>query len=295
MKHLPKILNDKLNFVRLIVSYEIKLKTQMRKFNKSMEKTTFITFVLLFLNIFNISAQTTYAVVVGVSDYQILDFRTGDLRFADDDAERFTAFLKSSAGGNVPSQNIIQLTNKNAGQANILLAMNLFQKASAQDRIIFYFSGHGLEKAFVPYDVRKGDYDSFLTHSEVKVKFKLSQAQTKIVIADACLSGSMRSKKLPLTTVKATSKSFGDTNVAMILSSRSTQTSAETATVNGGIFTFFLIGGLNGYADTNQDKKVTIKELYKYISPRIKKSTPNHQAPVFAGKFSDDLILSTLD
>jgi uncharacterized caspase-like protein len=242
----------------------------------------------------NILAQTTYAVAVGVSDYEILDFRTGDLRFADDDADRFTAFLRSPAGGNVPSQNIIQLTNRNAGQANILLAMNLFQKATAQDRIIFYFSGHGLEKAFVPYDVRQGDYDSFLTHGEVKAKFKLSQAKTKIVIADACLSGSMRSKKLPLT-VKATSKSFGDTNVAMILSSRSTQTSAETATVNGGIFTFFLIGGLNGYADTNQDKKVTIKELYKYVAPRIKKSTPNHQAPVFAGKFSDDLVLSVLD
>lgn len=251
--------------------------------------------IIVFLGQINTLAQTTYAVVVGVSDYQILDFRTGDLRFADDDAERFTAFLKSSAGGNVPNQNIIQLTNKNAGQSNILLAMNLFQKALPQDRIIFYFSGHGLEKAFVPYDVRQGNYDSFLTHDEVKAKFKSSQAKTKIVIADACLSGSMRSKKLPLPTIKATSKSFGDTNIAMILSSRSTQTSAETATVNGGIFTFFLIGGLNGYADTNQDKKVTIKELYKYIAPRVKKSTPNAQAPVFAGKFSDDLVLSTLE
>lgn len=263
--------------------------------NKSMQKMTFIIFVLLFSKVLNIHAQTTYAVVVGVSDYQILDFRTGDLRFADDDAERFTAFLRSSAGGNVLSQNIIQLTNKNAGQTNILLAMNIFQKASSQDRIIFYFSGHGLEKAFVPYDVRQGNYSSFLTHDEVKSKFKQSQASTKIVIADACLSGSMRSKKLPFTTVKASSKNFSNTNVAMILSSRSTQTSAETAQVNGGIFTFFLIGGLNGYADINQDKKVTIRELYKYIAPRVKKSTPNGQAPVFAGKFSDDLILSRLD
>lgn len=260
-----------------------------------MEKIIFITFVLLFSKVLNIHAQTTYAVVVGVSDYEILTFRKGDLRFADDDAERFTAFLRSSAGRSVPSKNIIQLINKNASQARILLAMNIFQKASSQDRIIFYFSGHGLEKAFVPYDVRQGDYNSFLTHNKVKAKFKQSQAKTKIVIADACLSGSMRSKRLPLITVKATSKSFGKTNVAMILSSRSTQTSVETATVNGGIFTFFLLGGLSGYADTNQDKKVTIKELYKYIAPKVKKSTPNAQAPVFAGRFSDDLVLSILD
>jgi len=260
-----------------------------------MIKVIFFTFILFILKASSCSAQTTYAVVVGISDYQILDFRTGDLRFADDDAERFTAFLKSSAGGNVPSQNIILLTNKNAGQSNILLAMDLFQKALPKDRIIFYFSGHGLEKAFVPYDVRLGNYSSFLTHDEVKARFKQSHAGTKIVIADACLSGSMRSEKLPSTAVKVTSKSFRDTNVAMILSSRSTQTSAETITVHGGIFTYFLIRGLNGYADANQDKKVTIRELYKYIAPRTKKSTPNNQAPVFAGKFSDDLVLSYLD
>lgn len=260
-----------------------------------MIKVFFFTFILFILKASSCSAQTTYAVVVGISDYQILDFRTGDLRYADDDAERFTAFLKGSAGGNVPSQNIIQLTNKNASQANILTAMNLFKKAMPQDRIIFYFSGHGLERAFVPYDVSKGDYNSFLTHEKIKSKFKQSKANTKIVIADACQSGSMRSKKRSISSGKTTFKSFVGTNVAMILSSRSTQTSAETSQVSGGIFTFFLIGGLSGYADANQDKKVTIRELYRYIAPRTKKSTPNNQAPVFAGKFSDDLVLSYLD
>lgn len=250
---------------------------------------------LLFSNFANTQAQTTYAVVVGVSDYEILDYKSGDLNYADDDAERFVAFLQSPAGGRVPSQNIVKLTNRQATKANIKQAMQVFSRASAQDRIIFYFSGHGLEKAFVPYDVKKNDFASLLTHSEVKATFKGSSAQTKLIMADACMSGSMRSRQVPASVSSSTARAFGDVNVAMMLSSRSTQTSAETMRVRGGIFTFFLLTGLQGNADTNGDKAVTIKELYKYVAPRIKRSTPNAQAPVFAGKFDDNLILSKLN
>jgi uncharacterized caspase-like protein len=248
---------------------------------------------LLFSNFANTQAQTTYAVVVGVSDYEILDYKSGDLNYADDDAERFMAFLQSPAAGRVPSQNIVKLTNRQATKANIKQAMQVFGRATAQDRIIFYFSGHGLEKAFVPYDVKKNDFASLLTHTEVKATFKGSSAQTKLIMADACLSGSMRSRQAP--TVVAATKAFGDVNVAMILSSRSTQTSAETMRVRGGVFTFFLLTGLQGNADSNGDKAITIKELYKYVAPRVKRSTPNGQAPVFAGKFSDDWVLSRLN
>lgn len=235
---------------------------------------------------------TTYAVVVGVSDYEILDYRTGDLKFADTDAENFTAFLKSPAGGGVASQNIIKLTNKQATKANIKRAMAVFKYATPQDRIIFYFSGHGTDQAFVPHDVRQNNYASLLTHAEVKAAFKESSAMTKLILADACLSGSMRTKQLQKAMLSATAKNFSNLNVAMILSSRASQSSIENIRVKGGYFTFYLISGLQGNADSNADRRVTIKELYKYIAPRLKRATPNGQAPVFAGKFSDDLVLS---
>ncbi len=256
-----------------------------------MHKVTF-PLVLALLTHTAAHAQNTYAVVVGVSDYEIMDYKTGDLNYADSDAGQFVAFLQSPAGGRVPTQNIIKLTNQRATQANIKDGMQIFGQATPQDRIVFYFSGHGLQQAFVPYDVRQNNYASLLTHAEVKAAFKASAASTKLIIADACMSGSMRSRQAP--TLKTTAKAFGDLNVAMILSSRSTQTSAETTNVRGGIFTFYLLAGLKGSADTNSDRAVTIKELYKYVARRVKRSTPNGQAPVFAGKFSDDLILSTL-
>jgi uncharacterized caspase-like protein len=253
----------------------------------------FLNLLILFLFSKIAIAQTTYAVVVGVADYKIMNDSNGDLKYADSDAAHFSDFLKSAAGGNVSAQNIILLRNKAATEASILQSMQIFQKAGPNDRIIFYFSGHGLEKAFVPYDVKQGDAKSLLTHAEVKTAFKASRATTKLIIADACMSGSMKTKEAPVSAEKAV-KEFDKLNVAMILSSRSKQTSMEMMRIKGGLFTFYLLNGLNGKADKNQDKKVTIHELFGYMSPRVKKSASNGQAPVFAGKFSNDLVLSVI-
>lgn len=240
----------------------------------------------------NASAKTTYAVLVGIADYQATDYRNGDLRYADQDAQRFGAFLQSNAGGNVPTQNIKLLTNRAATKSAILKALHLFKKATPQDRVIFYFSGHGMKGGFLPYDVSATNPASLLTHQEVKAGFKASASSTKLCIADACLSGSMTARQA---WSKPVSTTMASTNVVLMLSSRSTQSSVESGKARGGIFTFFMLKGLNGSADSNRNKSVTIKELYTYLSPRIRQNTPNHQSPLFYGKFSDELSLSNLN
>lgn len=237
------------------------------------------------------SAKTTYAVLVGIADYKATDYRNGDLRYADQDARRFGDFLQSAAGGRVPVQNITLLTNRSASKSAILKALRLFEKATAQDRVIFYFSGHGLTGGFLPYDVSPTDPASILTHQEVKAGFKASASSTKLCIADACLSGSMTARQAWSKPVSAT---MASSNVVLMLSSRSMQSSVESGKARGGVFTYFMLEGLKGGADSNRDKIVTIKELYTYLSPRIRRNTPNHQSPLFYGKFSDGLSLSTL-
>ncbi len=236
-------------------------------------------------------AKTTYAVIVGIADYKHADYRNGDLRYADQDARRFGAFLKSADGGSVPARNIILLTNGSATKAAILRAMRLFGQARAQDRVIFYFSGHGMKGGFLPYDVSGSNPASILTHSEVKAGFKGSGATTKLCIADACLSGSMTTRKAWSTPASQDPKAA---NVVLMLSSRSTQSSVESGTRRGGVFTYFLLHGLAGKADADRNRTVTIRELYNYLAPRIRRDTPNHQSPLFYGKFSDDLAMSSL-
>ena len=86
--------------------------------------------------------RNTYAVVVGISDYQ--DKEIPDLRFADKDAEAFANFLRSPAGGALDGDHIQVLTNTQATAGRIAEALDaLIEKAKKDDQVIIYFSGHG--------------------------------------------------------------------------------------------------------------------------------------------------------
>lgn len=87
-------------------------------------------------------AINTYAVVVGISDYQ--DPGIPDLRFADKDAEAFANFLRSPAGGSLDQDHVKVLINAHATMAQFGIALDwLIENAKENDRVIIYFSGHG--------------------------------------------------------------------------------------------------------------------------------------------------------
>ncbi|GAB3641210.1 caspase family protein [Spirosoma arcticum] len=242
-----------------------------------------------------VSAQRqTYAVVVGISDYKFSSDRTGDLRFADRDARQVVAFLQSKNGGSLPNDHIQFLTNQRATRSRIHQALALFRRAKPGDRVLFYFSGHGLADSFVPYDARLNDGPSLLTHRDIKAAFRRSAASTKLCIADACLSGSMTQPRQPDSSPTQTRPVVGEGNVAMLLASRATQYAIESRRLTGGAFTHYLLLGLNGQADRNADRTVTIRELHQYVAPQVRRATHGRQTPVFYGRFSDNLALAYL-
>ncbi|MGB5024047.1 MAG: hypothetical protein WBO44_01800, partial [Saprospiraceae bacterium] len=64
----------------------------------------------------------TYAVVVGISDYQ--DPAIPDLRFADKDAEAFANYLRSNAGGKLDGDHLKVLLNEKATVAQFAIALD---------------------------------------------------------------------------------------------------------------------------------------------------------------------------
>ena len=234
----------------------------------------------------------TYAVVIGISDYQALTYTTGDLRFADRDAQQVVSFLRSKAGGSVSTDNIRLLTNRQATQETIQQALTLFRQAGPDDRVILYFSGHGLPDSFVPYDARPGDERKLLTYRVIKAAFHESKAKTKLCIADACMSGGITRQKTKRSVLAANEPD--GSNVAMMLASRSTQRAVEDGRLAGGAFTYFLLKGLTGQGDVDGNGIVTIRELHRYVAPQVKKRTKGQQTPIFYGRFSDELPLSYL-
>jgi len=85
----------------------------------------------------------------------------------------------------------------------------------------------------------------------------------------------------------------------MLSSSTQDQMSNEDTTNGYGVFTHFLLEGLKGEADTNNNKEVTIGELIPYVSYEVINEVKNHpekygygkQTPIVSGKFDPALVI----
>jgi len=107
------------------------------------------------------------------------------------------------------------------------------------------------------------------------------KASKKMIFADACYAGKMRSK--PQLT-----NSYTNQNIMLFLSSRTNELSQETRFKNS-LFTIFLERGLRGGADANRDRTITAKELYRFVHDGVISASNNHQHPVMWGKFNDNM------
>jgi len=225
-----------------------------------------------------------WAVVVGVASYDHMPV----LRYTDDDAYRFYAFLKSLEGGALPDEQIRILIDEEATRDNILSNITeVFNQAGPHDLVIFYFSGHGLNGSFLPIDF--DGYNNKINHEEIAALFNKCPAKYKLCLADACHSGSlfaMRSGETePTLTQYYQSLSKSVAGTALIMSSKAEETSLESAGLRQGVFSHFLIRGLKGEADKNKDKIVSVQELYDFIYDNVRTYTGNRQSPVIKGTY----------
>jgi uncharacterized caspase-like protein len=235
------------------------------------------------------SQRQIYAVIVGVSDYKNDNLQL-DLNYCDDDARSFYNLLRNSG---VKQENMSLLTDYSANKKNIINKLNfIFSKADKDDEVIFFFSGHGDKGSFLPCDFN-GNYNSVLDHSDVKASFKKCKANKKICIADACYSGSI---KRPSTKSKSKTSSIDkESGIVVIMSSRDYQTSREMPSLKNGAFTYYLVKGLKGYADKNNDKIITVSEMYYYTRDKVKLETLDKQMPIIFGNFDKNMPILYLN
>ena len=232
-----------------------------------------------------------YVLLVGVSNY--VNHRE-PLQYPDNDALNLFAFLRSPEGGAIPSKNIINLVDKVATRRNILDSLNaMLGRVTKKDMVIFYFSGHGIKGAFLPIDY-DGTYEKVLYHHEIYSALQQSNAQFKMCIADACHAGSMQEQKGFLGSSETDfyqNIQSVQSDFAMLLSSTSSENSAEADRLQQSVFSYYLIKGLEGLADTNQDKRISIQELFNYVRENVRKFTENRQSPTLTGQFDRGKII----
>lgn len=234
-----------------------------------------------------------WAVIVGVAAYDHMPV----LRYTDDDAYRFYAFLKSLEGGALPDEQIQILIDEDASREQIMATLQeMFDKAGPQDLVILYFSGHGLNGSFLPIDF--DGYNNKIQHEEIAAIFNKCKAKYKLCIADACHSGSliaMRSVEAePVLSQYYQTLAKAVSGTALLMSSKAEETSLESAGLRQGVFTHFLIRGLKGEADTNKDKTITIDELYEYVFKHVREYTGNRQSPVIKGTYDPKMTVGVV-
>ncbi|MCF2644227.1 MULTISPECIES: caspase family protein [Prevotellaceae] len=231
------------------------------------------------------NAQKTYAIITGVSNYEGNDH---DLAQSSKDAKSIAALYKEK------NASVTLFTSKYATRDNIIAQIRKVAKvATASDRVVFSYSGHGAPNILCTYTT--GNM-KMLSYAELFKELNKCLTKDIVVYIDACFSGSAASsavgtKALP---VEMNWRNMVKSNPRYILflSSRESETSAESGLVGAGFFTRALIKGLRGKSDVNADRNVTVMELFRYIYKDVLLHSDKKQHPqLVAPKTLHDTVL----
>ncbi len=238
--------------------------------------------------------------MVGIGKYQKLP-ESGQLQFPEQDAESIYSVLISPEGGNFRAENVHRLIGSRATLANLRKEIEEWLPAVAKDddRVLIYFAGHGFVhegKAFLaPFDIDtkniKGTgypMDALGEAMGRKIKGKW-----KVLLTDSCHSGSIMP---PADAAKINTSLAGlDRSLFSLTASRDREQSFESPEWGGGhgIFTYYVVKGMEGSADENRDGIVTADELGEYVHTEVRRATGGRQNPTSErGSFDPKMLLA---
>ena len=219
-----------------------------------------------------------WALIIGIEKYK----KTVSVPYAERDAGLMKNYLTNFLG--VPKENIITLLSDGATKAEIevMIKDKLKRLMRERDTLYVYYSGHGIpadeSPYLLPYD---GDAESpKITAYPVEDLYKdLEQlpAREVFVFMDTCFSGrSGRDKKEELIVagvrpglLKVRDPLLLSKKIIAMAAAKGNQLSNYYKEMQQGLFTYYLLRGMAGYADTNGDKKIQIKELAKYVEGEV--------------------------
>lgn len=260
----------------------------------------------------NTNQPQQWAVIVGISEYQNPQIK--NLSYADRDARAFAEFLQSSAGGGFDPNRMKVLLNKDATLQNIKQALyNFLRQTIEKDLVIIYFAGHGAPEPANPNNNYLLPYDTDPNSLETSAfpMWDVNTALTRyipskkvVVFTDACHSGGISSdiatRGMSLTETNLINQYLSDLSKSkegtiVFTASQAGEVSQELDKYGHGVFTYFLLEGMKGKADFNNDYTVTIGELMDYVEEKVKRQTNGNQHPTRnQGSYDKDLTISLI-
>ena len=246
----------------------------------------------------------SYALVIGISRYKNLP-ASAQLEYPDRDAEEMYTTLISSEGGQFPAENVHKLINDKATIDNIRHELEVWLPSVTQpeDRVLIYFAGHGFVSNGVGY---LASYDVDI-HNITATAYPMDQlgkdiggrikGKWKVLMTDACHSGAITPQSDPQSDRGTINSTLLDLQKSLfsLTASRDREQSFESSNWGGGhgIFTYYVVKGLQGEADTNGDGVVSADELAEYVHSNVRLATQARQNPTSErGSFDPDMVLA---
>ena len=253
-----------------------------------------------------VTIPRSYALVLGIANYKNLAAKD-QLQFSERDAESIYSILISPEGGNFHAENVHKLSGPRATLANMRHELEEWLPATAHDgdRVLIYFAGHGFvfdgRGYLAPYDLDPGNiaatgYPMDTLGSVIGSRIK---AKWKVLITDACHSGAItpEADRAAVSRGLLDLSSFESYSLFSLTASRDRERSFESADWGGGhgIFTYYVVKGLEGAADESHDGIVTADELAEYVRRNVREVTNGQQNPTSErGSFDPNMLLAYL-
>jgi len=253
------------------------------------------------------------AVVIGVSDYAGTDF---DLTYAAKDARDLGRALKG-AKDHFDSVQVVELTDGQVTRKALAKAKEMLATGSVDDVAMVFVAGHGLLDDDLNYWFGASEVDfaapanGGIPYSDIEGLLSDIPPRQKLLLMDTCFSGevdedegvamptlaegtvssrglSVVQKDRPAAgrtvTLARMKELFADlrrgSGAVVIASAGGREYAFESEDWRNGVFTYSVLDALSGVsADTNYNERVSVRELQKFVTARVRELTNGQQNP----------------
>jgi len=233
------------------------------------------------LNPTKIDAKTNpdaLALIIGITNYKNIPISI----YADKDAKVFADYAYRSLG--ISRDKIKLLVNDSANYIEIKKSLKRWLKNEiVEDKsdVYIFFAGHGLvsdnqkDLYLIPYDGEPSMLgDTSFMRSDLFSLIDEAKPGSVTAFFDTCYSGLTRQNEMLVADARPIKIVADETslpsNVNLISAASNNEIASILEGAEHGMFSYYLMEGLGGNADLDQDKNITVGELHEYVKDKVR-------------------------
>ncbi len=206
----------------------------------------------------------TWAVIIGVADYQNLEpqpvfpsaWETYDLSYSDDSARRLEMELTPKCGADHVRVLLDSIASKAGVESAILdwLAPN----EDSDDTVLVYFSGHGNAEYLCPWDSLDWSDSNDISYSTFDGWLDVLDSQRVGIVLESCESGGYGAH-------------LEESGRVVIAASDADESAWAYGALESGVLSYYLVEGLEqiSLTDTNGNHGTSLEEMFRYAQPKV--------------------------